>query len=146
MVLFTHLATVALAIAPALARGGLAPRGSPGPSPTYAWDYAWDEAIGEALDYPPPTTAPELSNRAQEDSVLNADRLTVRITNGFGQNLPISYNSNVGSPTIIGNPPAGTFQAAANTDVVVPRDFAGTSLNLHRSWSSFLSVLLLLPA
>ncbi|KAL8810810.1 MAG: hypothetical protein Q9223_007671 [Gallowayella weberi] len=131
MVLITYLAAVAVTIAPALARGGLAPRGSPGPSPTYAYGYGYgygssfDSAIEEALNYPEPTAAPKLSDRAKDDAALNADRLTVRITNGFGEDLSISYNSNAGSPSIIGNPPAGTFKAAANTDVVVPRGFAG---------------------
>ncbi|KAL8724210.1 MAG: hypothetical protein Q9166_008076 [cf. Caloplaca sp. 2 TL-2023] len=121
MIVIPYLTAVALAISPALARGRVAPRGSPGPSPTYTFD----TAVGGASGLPLATPAPNLSDKAKEDSALDADRLTVRITNAFGLDLPISYNSNAGSPTIIGNPLSGTFRAAANTNVVVPRNFAG---------------------
>ncbi|KAL8906494.1 MAG: hypothetical protein Q9171_006255 [Xanthocarpia ochracea] len=119
MLLNLCLTTLAVAITPTwAARGRIVPRGSPIPSPTYA-------AIGGALDLPEPTSGPKLSNKAKEVGAFNADRVTIRITNAFGWNLPISYNSNAGSPTIIGNPPAGTLLADTNTNVVVPRNFAG---------------------
>ncbi|KAL9605648.1 MAG: hypothetical protein Q9179_001153 [Wetmoreana sp. 5 TL-2023] len=120
MRLLLHVATVALAAVPALAIGRVARvarRGSPlPPAPTYTYG----TAIGGALDMPLPTNPPELSNKGKE---LDAQLLTVRITNSFGTNLPISYNSNAGSPTIIGNPARGIL--AQSTNVVVPRGFAG---------------------
>ncbi|KAL8914856.1 MAG: hypothetical protein Q9172_007018, partial [Xanthocarpia lactea] len=121
MLLNLCLTTLAVAIVPTwAARGRLAPRGSPIPSPTYAFG----TAIGGAHDLPEPTPGPKISNKAKEFGAFNADRITIGITNAFGWNLPILYNSNAGSPTIIGNPPAGTLLAGTNTNVVVPRDFA----------------------
>lgn len=76
---------------------------------------------------PEPTGPPDSARRAKE---LNADQLTVKITNSFGFDLPISYNSNAGSPTIIGNPGAGIFTRAQSTAVAVPRGFAGESTTL----------------
>ncbi|KAL8711868.1 MAG: hypothetical protein Q9220_003812 [cf. Caloplaca sp. 1 TL-2023] len=116
MISFPHLMTLALAIGPSTSRR-LVPRGSPlptSPAPTLGI------AIGGALDMPTPTAAPDFAFRAP---ALNADQLTVRITNSFGFNLPISYNSNAGSPGIIGNPGAGIF--GQSTAIVVPRNFAG---------------------
>ncbi|KAL8718493.1 MAG: hypothetical protein Q9225_004379 [Loekoesia sp. 1 TL-2023] len=93
-------------------------RGSPIPSPSYTFG----TAIGGALDMPEPTGPPDSAQRAKE---LNANQLTVKIINSFGFDLPISYNSNAGSPTIIGNPGAGIFARAQSTAVAVPRGFAG---------------------
>ncbi|KAL8672834.1 MAG: hypothetical protein Q9168_002710 [Polycauliona sp. 1 TL-2023] len=118
MILNLCLTTLAVAIVPAWARGRIALRGSPLPSPTYAFG-----SPIEVLDLPEPTIAPDLANRAAE---IPQDRLTVHITNRFGQNLPISYQSNSGSPTIIDLPgPSNHFLANSFTNVVVPRNFAG---------------------
>ena len=78
---------------------------------------------------PEPTSPPDFHQ------ALNANQLTVKITNSFGFNLPISYNSNAGAPGIIGNPGAGVFRAAASTAIVVPRNFAGKSI-LAQEFSS----------
>ncbi|KAL8755492.1 MAG: hypothetical protein Q9199_003602 [Rusavskia elegans] len=121
MLVSLSLTALAIAIAPAWARGRLALRGSPIPSPTSTFG----TAIGGALDLPEPTIAPDLANRAKEVGAFDGDRLTVKITNAFGWDLPISYQSNVGSPTIIGNPSTNTFLAGSNTQVVVTRNFAG---------------------
>ncbi|KAI4233405.1 MAG: hypothetical protein LQ352_008256, partial [Teloschistes flavicans] len=116
MRLSIQLAAVALAIAPAAAIRHQARRGSPlPPLPTYTYG----TAFGGALDLPIPTTPPDV-NRAKG---LDAAELTVHVVNSYGTPLKISYNSNVGSPTIRGNPGAGVISQA--TDIVVPRDFAG---------------------
>lgn len=120
MVLTTHISAVALAIVSALAIRPREHRGSPHPSPTYSYS----TAIRGALDPPKPTDAPEFANRA---AVLDAAFLTVKISNAFGYNLQISYNSNQGSPTIAGNPGAGVFPNAQNTALALPRNFAGKS-------------------
>ncbi|KAL8935180.1 MAG: hypothetical protein Q9216_005550 [Gyalolechia sp. 2 TL-2023] len=104
--------TSALAIRPPVRRG------SPLPSPSYTYG----TAIGGALDLPEPTGPPDPAQRAK---ALDVDQLTVRITNSFGFDLPISYNSNQGSPTIIGNPGAGIFRRAQSTNLALPRNFAG---------------------
>ncbi|KAL8658867.1 MAG: hypothetical protein Q9226_000730 [Calogaya cf. arnoldii] len=122
-----HLATLAIVIAPAWARGRLALRGSRIPSPTYAFG----TPIADLVDLPEPTAAPDLANRANQ---VPAERLTVRITNAFGLDLPISYQSGEGSPTIIGNPSTNTFLANSNTEVVVTRGFHG-SLFIGKSFN-----------
>lgn len=121
MVLFPRFAAMALSLTPALAIRPLIRRGSPMPAPSYT-SYTYGTAMGGALDMPEPTGAPDQAQRANE---LDADQLTVRITNSFGFDLPISYNSNQGSPTIIGNPGAGTFRRAQSTNLALPRNFAG---------------------
>ncbi|KAI4277981.1 MAG: hypothetical protein LQ337_001364 [Flavoplaca oasis] len=121
MFLNLRLTALAIAVAPAWARVRVAPRGSPLPSPTNAFG----APIGGASDLPEPTSAPDFANRAKAFAGFDGDRLTVRITNAFGWDLPISYQSNRGSPTIIGNPSTNTFLAGSNTQVVVTRNFAG---------------------
>ncbi|KAI4105227.1 MAG: hypothetical protein LQ339_003558 [Xanthoria mediterranea] len=125
MIFSLYLTALAIAIVPVWARGRLAPRGSPSPSPTSIFG----TAVGGAFDQRKPTFAPVLANMAKnmakEAGAFNGDRLTVKITNAFGWDLPISYQSNVGSPTIIGNPSTNTFLAGSNTQVVVTRNFAG---------------------
>ncbi|KAL8782153.1 MAG: hypothetical protein Q9213_005657 [Squamulea squamosa] len=121
MVLGLYLIILVLAIAKAWARGRVALRGSPVPSPTYAFHTVIEEILG----LPSPTAASDFPNRAKEANLLNVDRLTIRMTNGFGENLPISYNSNAGSPTIFGKPSTETFLAGTENTVVVPRGFAG---------------------
>ncbi|KAL9016654.1 MAG: hypothetical protein Q9185_006027 [Variospora sp. 1 TL-2023] len=118
MISITRLAAVALILAPALAIRPREPRGSPHPYPTFTYG----TAIGGALDLPEPTEAPTLVNRGK---ALDAPFLTVKVLNGFGQRLPISYNSNQGSPTIVGNPGAGTLAISQETAIAIPRDFAG---------------------
>lgn len=105
-----------------MARRGspVARRGSPLP---HAPTYTYGTAIGGALDPPKPTSPPDPHDLAKG---LDAPELTVHITNSYGTPLPISYNSNAGSPTIIGDP--GPDILAESTDVVVPRDFAGKFL------------------
>ncbi|KAL9604153.1 MAG: hypothetical protein Q9219_000741 [cf. Caloplaca sp. 3 TL-2023] len=110
--------TLLLLVVPTLAIRPAVRRGSPIPSPSYVFG----TAIGGALDMPEPTGPPDPTQRAKE---LDANVLNVRITNSFGYPLPISYNSNAGSPTIIGNPGAGVFDRAASTNIAVPRNFAG---------------------
>ncbi|KAL9011848.1 MAG: hypothetical protein Q9173_003351 [Seirophora scorigena] len=112
---------MALALAPALAVRPHTPRGSPHPSPTFPV-HTYGAAVGGPLDLPEPTEAPRPANIA---NALDAPFLTVKVYNGFGQRLPISYNSNRGSPTIVGNPGPGTLAMAQNTAIAVPRDFAG---------------------
>ncbi|KAI4184600.1 MAG: hypothetical protein L6R41_004626 [Letrouitia leprolyta] len=109
---------MALTLVPALAIRPVVRRGSPMP----AASYTYGTAIGGALDMPEPTRAPDFAESAKE---LDANQLTVRITNSFGFDLPISYNSNQGSPTIIGNPGAGIFRRAQSTNLALPRNFAG---------------------
>ncbi|KAL8997798.1 MAG: hypothetical protein Q9188_006237 [Gyalolechia gomerana] len=114
---------MALTLSPALAIRPPVRRGSPLPSPSYTYG----TAIGGALDLPEPTGPPDFAQRAKE---LNADQLIVKITNSFGFDLPISYNSNSGSPTIIGNPGAGIFGRAQSTNLALPRNFAGGSTSM----------------
>ncbi|KAL8685261.1 MAG: hypothetical protein Q9218_007873 [Villophora microphyllina] len=127
MHLFVQVVTVALAIAPAAAIGRVTRRGSPSP-PAPTSSYTYGTAIGGALDMPTPTTPPDV-NRAKG---LDAAELTVHIINSYGTPLKISYNSNEGSPTILGNPGADVIAQA--TDVVVPRDFAGAIL-VGETWN-----------
>ncbi|KAL9577536.1 MAG: hypothetical protein Q9203_007422 [Teloschistes exilis] len=113
----SQVAAVALAITSAAAVGRHTPRrGSPlPPLPTYTYG----TAFGGALDMPIPTTPPDVNSA----KALGAAELTVHLVNSYGTPLKISYNSNLGSPTILGNPGAGII--AQSTDIVVPRDFAG---------------------
>ncbi|KAL8992883.1 MAG: hypothetical protein Q9169_006768 [Polycauliona sp. 2 TL-2023] len=108
---------MAVTVVPAWARGRIALRGSPVPSPTQVFGSPIDK-----MDLPGPTKAPELANRA---AVYDAPFMTVHITNKFGQDLPISYQSNQGSPTIIGNPSTNYFLKDSQTRVVVTKNFAG---------------------
>ncbi|KAI4127521.1 MAG: hypothetical protein LQ338_003179 [Usnochroma carphineum] len=118
MVLVTQLLAVALTIAQASAIRPREPRGSPNRTPSYAYRTMNDHA----LNMPEPTGAPDFANRAKG---LDAPYLTVKVSNAFGYDLPISYNSNAGSPTIAGNPGAGIIANTQNTALAFPRDFAG---------------------
>lgn len=120
-----HLIAVALTIALGLAIRPREHRGSPHPSPFYAHPYGYDTTFGGSIELPQPTEAPSLANRA---AALDAPFLTVKVSNAFGYDLQISYNSNVGSPTIVGNPGLGVSPNAQNTALALPRNFTGKSI------------------
>ena len=75
-------------------------------------------AIGGTLD--PQITHPPNHNNARSVSVKD---LTIQITNSFGAGLSISYESNAGAPTPVGNPQPATLNES--TEAIFPTRWAG---------------------
>jgi hypothetical protein len=85
-------------------------------------------AAGGALD--PMVTHPPIHNNAK--LVVGAG-LTIQVTNSFGAGLSISYESNAGAPTPVGNPQPSTL--GVSTQAVFPTGWAGR-INIGKTLDS----------
>ena len=85
-------------------------------------------ALGGALD-PQVTRSPNVNNA----KLAVGAGLTIQVTNSFGAGLSISYQSNAGAPTPVGNPQPSTL--GASTQAVFPTGWAGR-INIGKTLDS----------
>ncbi|MCJ1405940.1 hypothetical protein MMC19_000005 [Ptychographa xylographoides] len=100
-----------------------------GPHLAFAqWDGGWSHttlktstvAATTASSVEATTTAPATSAAAGGSGAM-----TITVTNAYGTALSLSYASNAGSPTPLGNPGPAVLAAGAETAIVYPSGAAG---------------------
>ena len=77
-------------------------------------------AIGHTITAPT-TIAPEIGRTVTD----GGEHMTIAITNAFGKQLSLSFASNAGGPSPVGNPSATTLSCNALTQYAFPTGWAG---------------------